>query len=89
MNVSLTPELGKWINEKVASGLYQSSSEVIREGLRLLMAREEQRQAMIAELQQDLLIGVRQLDGGKSRELNGQLLKTIKNTARSQVPHGD
>jgi len=31
MNVSLTPELEKLVNEKVASGLYNSASEVIRE----------------------------------------------------------
>lgn len=36
MNVSLTPELEKMIREKVSSGLYNSSSEVVREALRLL-----------------------------------------------------
>lgn len=89
MNVSLTPELDKWINEKVASGLYQSSSELIREGLRFLMVREEQRQAMIAELRQDLLIGVTQLDNGKSQDLDKELLKSIKKKSRVKVTHGD
>src|ERR1700677_4269551 len=36
MNVSLTPELEKFVAQKVESGLYRSASEVIREGLRLL-----------------------------------------------------
>jgi hypothetical protein len=36
MNVSLTPELEKLVTRKVQSGLYQSASEVVREGLRLL-----------------------------------------------------
>jgi putative addiction module CopG family antidote len=36
MNVSLTPELEKFVREKVASGLYNNSSEVVREALRLL-----------------------------------------------------
>lgn len=36
MNVSLTPELEQYVQEKVSSGLYYSASEVIREGLRLL-----------------------------------------------------
>lgn len=89
MNVSLTPELDKWINEKVASGLYQSSSELIREGLRFLMVREEQRQAMIAESRQDLLIGVTQLDNGKSQDLDEELVKSIKKKARVKVKHGD
>jgi antitoxin ParD1/3/4 len=35
MNVSLTPELEELVNQKVVNGLYNSASEVIREGLRL------------------------------------------------------
>ena len=40
MNVSLTPELERYIRRKVATGLYNSASEVIREALRLLVSRE-------------------------------------------------
>jgi uncharacterized protein len=40
MNVSLTPELEKYIRRKVATGLYNNASEVIREALRLLVSRE-------------------------------------------------
>lgn len=40
MNVSLTPRLEEMIRRKVASGLYNNASEVIREALRLLIARE-------------------------------------------------
>jgi putative addiction module CopG family antidote len=36
MNVSLTPELEKFVEGKVGSGLYNNASEVVREGLRLL-----------------------------------------------------
>lgn len=36
MNVSLTPELEQLIHKKVATGLYLSASEVVREALRLL-----------------------------------------------------
>ena len=36
LNISLTPELDRFINARVASGRYQSASEVVREGLRLL-----------------------------------------------------
>jgi antitoxin ParD1/3/4 len=41
MNISLTPELEKFVEEKVASGLYNNASEVIREGLRLLKEHDE------------------------------------------------
>jgi hypothetical protein len=40
MNVSLTVELEKYVRRKVASGLYNNASEVIREALRLHVARE-------------------------------------------------
>ena len=40
MNVSLTPKLEEIIRRKVASGLYNNASEVIREALRLLVERD-------------------------------------------------
>lgn len=40
MNVSLTTELEKYVRGKVATGLYNNASEVIREALRLLVERE-------------------------------------------------
>jgi len=39
MNVSLTPELEKFVRNKVATGTYNNASEVVREALRLLMER--------------------------------------------------
>ncbi len=41
MNVSLTPELEKFVDGKVESGLYNNASEVIRESLRLLKEHDE------------------------------------------------
>jgi antitoxin ParD1/3/4 len=41
MNISLTPELEQLVNDKVKSGLYQTASEVIRDGLRLLKERDQ------------------------------------------------
>ena len=40
MNVSLTAELEKYVRRKVASGLYNNASEVIREALRLHVEKE-------------------------------------------------
>jgi antitoxin ParD1/3/4 len=41
MNVSLTPELEKFVEGKVDGGLYNNASEVIRESLRLLKEHDE------------------------------------------------
>ncbi|MBM3510821.1 MAG: type II toxin-antitoxin system ParD family antitoxin [Alphaproteobacteria bacterium] len=45
MNVSLTPELEKFVRDRVASGLYNNASEVVREALRLLHQAAGQRRA--------------------------------------------
>ncbi len=39
-NVSLTPELSRFIGGQIASGRYQSTSEVVRAALRLLQNQE-------------------------------------------------
>lgn len=56
MNVHLTPELKKLVDEEVESGHYASASEVIREGLRLLIEerrwREDVRQKIAAGMAQ-------------------------------------
>ena len=41
MNVSLPPKLGEYVHRKLEGGLYGNASEVLREGLRLLVARDE------------------------------------------------
>ena len=50
MNVSLTPALEKMVQDKVASGLYNSASEVIREALRLLSEYDDIQRRRIKEL---------------------------------------
>ena len=40
LNVSLSPELVAYIAAQVASGRYQSASEVVRAGLRLLQCEK-------------------------------------------------
>ena len=50
MNVSLTPELERLVNEKVESGLYQTASEVVREALRLLKERDLAREQLRADV---------------------------------------
>ncbi len=82
MNVSLTPEFDRWISEKVKSGLYTSSSEVVREGLRLLIKIEEQRNSVLQDLRTELEIGKDQLEAGKSRKFDEKLLDVIKHNGR-------
>jgi antitoxin ParD1/3/4 len=70
MNVSLTPELEAFVNSRVASGRYQSASEVMREGLRLLEERELVREAALADLRQKIAVGLEQ--AGRGELLDGE-----------------
>jgi antitoxin ParD1/3/4 len=65
MNVSLTPELEKLVTQKVQSGLYQSASEVIREGLRLLDDQDRIREVHLNEVRKKIETSLDQLDRGK------------------------
>jgi antitoxin ParD1/3/4 len=61
MNVSLTPRLVDFVHRKVEAGLYGSSSEVIRDALRLMEERDRQREAALAALRGD---DAQSTDGG-------------------------
>ena len=58
MHISLTPELEKFVQDKVASGRYSSASEVISEGLRLLEEQERLREVKLATLREDIQKGL-------------------------------
>ena len=71
MNVSLTAELEQLVDEKVASGMYHSASEVIREGLRLLKERDELRRVQMDEVRRDVMLGVEQVRAGRGKKYAG------------------
>ena len=83
MNVSLTPELERLVNEKVESGLYQTASEVVREALRLLKERDQAREHLRADVQ----AGFDQLARGEGRAYDKtwgrQLAERIKSRGRA------
>jgi antitoxin ParD1/3/4 len=54
MNVSLTPELERFVVAKVDSGRYNSASEVVREALRLLEEHDQARSVQIAAFNREL-----------------------------------
>lgn len=51
------------VHELVKSGRYASASEVVRDSLRMLEEREEQRAAKLAALRDDIRKGVESGDG--------------------------
>ncbi len=65
MNVSLTPELEKFVNNKVRTGRYNSASEVVREALRLLEQHEQARAAQLGEFNKEIGRRLAALDRGE------------------------
>lgn len=70
MNVSLTKELENFVAELVASGMYYSASEVVRDGLRLLKEQEALKKMRIEELRAEILRGYEQSQRGESKPLD-------------------
>ena len=62
MNANLGQVLEAFVTELVDSGLYQSQSEVIREGLRLLKEREDLKKLRRDELRKEIRRGSEQAD---------------------------
>ena len=81
MNVSLTPELDRYVEEKVTSGRYRSASEVLRESLRVMQQVEEERAARMALLRREIDRGLAELDAGKGvdgEEAVERVLKSLE-----------
>ncbi len=65
MNVSLTPELERWVSEKVDGERFKSRSDVVCEGLLLLQAREAEHAARYAALKADIQEALDEVERGE------------------------
>ncbi len=85
MDVPLTPELERLIQEKVASGQYESPAEVVREAVRLLIRRDEEYQARLEALRREIQIGLDQLDRGEAIIADDEFFEAIKRNGRARL----
>lgn len=65
MNVHLGRAFDDFVASLLKSGYYQTQSEVLREGLRLLKEREELKQLRLADLRKEISVGSEQADRGE------------------------
>jgi antitoxin ParD1/3/4 len=80
MNVNLSPQLEDMVRQKVASGLYTSASEVVREALRMMEAQDQLRAAKLEQLRQDIREG---LDSGEPTPWDADEIKREGRQRRS------
>jgi len=89
-NVALTRQLDRFVKQKLDSGRYQSVSEVVREGLRLLEERDEWRKAKLQGMREQVEIGWQQsmrgevVDGPRVFEEIRQLSKSRRSKMKAR-----
>lgn len=66
MSADLGPALEKVVNDLVENGRYNSKSEVLREGVRLV----EEREARLRQLDAMLAAGQADIDAGRTKSLD-------------------
>ena len=87
VNISITPELDAFLQSRVQSGRYQTTSEVVREALRLLQRQESERDAAFQQLKAKLKRGAAQADAGKlldGDEVFAELRELIEERRRAK-----
>lgn len=86
MNISVTPELEELIDRKVKTGMYNSASEVVREGLRLLKERDELIEARLREVKREVQRGYDSAADGTVAEWN---VDQFKDKVRTRSSNGN
>lgn len=68
-NVVLTAHQSALVERLLKSGRYQNASEILREGLRLIEAREAEEQAKLEALRTAAQRGIDDIEGGRYRTI--------------------
>ena len=89
VNISITPDLDAFLQSRVKSGRYQTTSEVVREALRLLERHEQDREAALYQLKTKLERGAGQAERGElvnGDEVFDELREMIEERRRAKAP---
>jgi antitoxin ParD1/3/4 len=77
MNVFLSSEIEQFVSQMVASGKYDSPSEVIQDGLFLLKEKEQLQRLRLEELRKEIGIGLEQIERGECTVYDENSLKEL------------
>ncbi|HEV2199662.1 MAG TPA: type II toxin-antitoxin system ParD family antitoxin [Bryobacteraceae bacterium] len=76
----MTPKLEKLVDRKVSSGMYQTASEVVREGLRLLAERDRR----LESLRRDIKAGFDAIERGEYTEYTPATIHKLADRVKSR-----
>lgn len=82
MNVNLTPQLEELVRSKVASGLYNSASEVVRDALRLMEEQDRIKALRLEQLRAEIQRG---LGSGPGEPWDAEAMKRQLHARRAQA----
>ena len=68
-SISLTEDLDRFVESEVKSGRFSNASEVVREGLRLMEARDSEDRAKLEWLRRSVKEGLEQIGRGEGVEI--------------------
>lgn len=86
-NVVLTEQQEIFVRKLVEDGRYQNASEVLREGLRLLEDRIQQRETELANIRAGVIAGFDQVERGEFAKGSGE--EAIERVfSRAVLKHG-
>jgi antitoxin ParD1/3/4 len=89
MKVTLTPNLENWVQERLASGMYESESELIREALRIMQRQEHYWKLQQDSLRRQIDEGIGELDQGRGRRFDASVVAEIKQAGRRRLERDD
>ncbi|HEX3808605.1 MAG TPA: type II toxin-antitoxin system ParD family antitoxin [Rhizomicrobium sp.] len=86
-NVVVTQHQAELIETLVSEGLYQNASEVLRDGLRLIEARDAEHKAKIKALREAAQIGIDDIEAGRYVEFQSfeELEKYMKSVSEPET----
>lgn len=89
MDVSLPPELERFVREQVDHGHFSTEEEVVCEGLRLLQRNEHLDRLKLEELRRLVAIGLEQAERGEVAPLDMAAIRAEGRRRRAQQEDGD
>ena len=86
MTIALSPEMERFVEEKIRSGQYPSADQVIDGALAALRDAESLTPRAVEELRRDIRVGIDQLDRGLGKPWDAE---EMKSRVRAYVARGE
>ena len=88
MNVSLSPDIQKFVDQKVQRGEYDSPEEAVNHILSLVKSQEELTPEELADLRAEVDVGLAEADRGEFAEFTAEDVIAERHAARAAKAKG-